>query len=116
VKPEFYSAISPDAATAAAPKLSFDHDFASVQYTAADQILVGEIHWNVSGKVGRSTPLKINAIYLIAYVNVPDVGTPHAEEFMRRVGRFAVYPYFRAFVAQTSWSAMTDLPVLPILR
>lgn len=114
VKPEYYASRLGTANEGV--QLSYDHEFASINYYADDGLLIGEIHWAVSGKLGRKTPLKIKAVYMIVYANVPDVGIQHSGEFMKRVGRMASYPYFRAFVAQTSWASQADLPTLPILR
>ncbi|MEP2117405.1 MAG: hypothetical protein ABJP87_00355 [Bauldia litoralis] len=56
------------------------------------------------------------ARYLVSYDNLEGCEHEAATAFLRRVGRFACYPYFRSLFSTLDWSANTDMPVLPVLK
>lgn len=63
----------------------------------------------------NTTVLAIECKYLIVYSDLEGCDKPAVELFVGKVGHFTVYPYFRAFVSQISWSSGTNLPILPVL-
>lgn len=115
VKPEYYSAMSGDA-EGRKVKLEFGDNFGAFFYKEDAAMLGGQFEWSIDANFGRKKLLNIKAEFLIAYRNVPNVGQSHMEAFVKRVGKFATYPYFRALVSQISWGSRVDLPVLPVLK
>jgi hypothetical protein len=85
-------------------------------YQADAKALSGFFTWKVEVKKGRKRTLFAEARYLVTYDNVPDVDERAAFAFLENVGKFATYPYFRAYVAQMSWNSNANLPILPVLR
>lgn len=95
---------------------SFNHTFVDVHYNSELKILGGQINWMVEVKQSRTKLLSVDSTYLVAYVNVPDVGDAHSHAFFTRVGKFATFPYFRALVSRLVAEADADLPILPVLK
>lgn len=60
--------------------------------------------------------VSIVASFMVIYDGLEGVSAETVERLVSRIGRFASYPYFRTFVAQTSGMAELDLPPLPMLR
>jgi hypothetical protein len=95
---------------------SFGDNLSDPIYSAEHHLLAGQFNWEIIVRKGRKKLLTINATYLVSYDNVPDVSEEAAVAFLRKVGRFAAYPYFRALVARLTSDARTDLPILPMLK
>lgn len=61
--------------------------------------------------------VSIEASYLVVYSNAQSLGGEVAAvDFLRKVGRMAVYPYFRAYVSFVSAEAQLNVPMLPTLN
>ncbi|MBB4067159.1 hypothetical protein [Gellertiella hungarica] len=68
-----------------------------------------------SGDDEEADPLVIaKARYSVAYGIEEKCDEEAVKMFLRRVGEFTCYPYFRSLVAQLDWAADTSLPPLPV--
>jgi hypothetical protein len=73
--------------------------------------------WKLSGSAASPpTELRLRADFLLVYDGLEGVDAETVERLVRRVGRFASYPYFRAFVSQMGGMGCLELPPLPMLR
>lgn len=60
------------------------------------------------------TVVHIEASYFIGYGNAGSlIAKGEAIDFLKKVGRMAVYPYFRSHVSNIAAAAQLDLPLLP---
>jgi hypothetical protein len=116
-KPEYYVAnTQEDADGKPFLKRGFTWRHEALGYDPEGGILSGFFFWQITVRKGRSKLLDAEATYLVSYAKVPPVEDDPALAFLRKVGRFATYPYFRAYVAEMSWASSADLPTLPVLR
>lgn len=97
-------------------KFTFEGSFNHINFNRESGILFGEIEWTCKAKNKNRNLLKINATYLIVYIDIPSVSDDPAEGFLKKVGRFATYPYFRSTVSQLSWSSEANIPIMPVLK
>jgi hypothetical protein len=118
IKPKFFAEADLESSDKKAGSLNstFESTFPTAFYDSKDSYLGGQINWSAVVKKGRSKIVSIEAVYLILYSGVPEVEEEHALAFLRRVGRFATYPYFRALVSRLSSESGLDLPILPVLK
>jgi len=80
-------------------------------------IASGRWKFRVSAVSGRKKLILINAEYLVVYeFHGEALDAEHVEYFVKKVGRVAVYPYFRQLVSFYSAAGHADLPVLPMLK
>lgn len=79
-------------------------------------LLSANLEWSLRVRSGRKNVLKLRCSYFIYYSGLEDHDEEVAKAFFGRVGRFATFPFFRAFASQTSWASGADLPILPVLR
>jgi hypothetical protein len=87
-----------------------------VGFVKESGILAGVFNWGIEVKKGRKRLVSAKAGYMVIYTDVPPVDDEPALAFLKKVGRFACYPYFRSYVAQMGWAAEADLPILPVLK
>ncbi|TMM50193.1 hypothetical protein [Qipengyuania marisflavi] len=66
-------------------------------------------------KRGRKKAFSLKDKFVVYYRIDCDCDELHATSFARRTGLMAVYPYFRAHLAQTSSLANADVPILPTI-
>lgn len=116
VRPKFFEVMSSDVPPEPVPTSSFDNKFENLSYDAQEGVLGAQILWSAQMKQSRIKLLAIEAHYIIVYENVAVVEERHALAFLKRVGRFATYPYYRALVSRLSAESGVNLPVLPILK
>lgn len=112
-KPEYYKALSDDDEKL---RRGYGSTFSGFSYDGTSQALSGQFEWGIEATLGRKKLLHVKATYFIVYEDVPDVGNEHAEAFIKRVGKFATYPYFRALVSQISAESRANLPIMPVLK
>lgn len=96
-------------------KLSFGSSIANSVYKADSGLASCEWTWTVTAKAEKRKALSIQATYYILYDDVVDCEADAVNRYLRRVARFATYPYFRAHVSQVSWESGADLPILPTI-
>lgn len=72
--------------------------------------------FSVTAKADEKDILLIKAKFVVSYSQLQGQAGPAVEAFVKQVGVFAAYPYFRSFVSQLSWMASAQLPIAPILR
>ena len=113
VKPEFWKAKKEDSDKI---KHIYDWDILQYDYDQKEGSAMSRIIFVIHLKYGRKIVLDINCSYLIIYKGIPDKHPEAVEMFMKRIGRFAAYPYFRTHVSQLSWESNTKLPILPTIR
>lgn len=93
-----------------------DFSLAGESFVPDKSLLAGTVRGTITIRRGRKTLVNIAATYLVAYSDVAAVEPEHALAYLRRVGRFAVYPYFRSLVAVLSETGELALPTLPVLK
>jgi hypothetical protein len=98
-----------------APKPKYGSAFGKQRFNPKTGNAACEWTWTVSFRRNRKRVLFIDAVYLLVYVGLEDCIEEAVYRYMRRVGRFASYPYFRAHVSQLSWASNTSLPLLPTI-
>ena len=96
-------------------KLYYEHDFFEFNYTPDHNVASATFRWRVLAKKGRRIDLDLKVNYLIIYEGVESLNTEAVEAFVRKVGKFATYPYFRAHASQVNWESGVKLPVLPVI-
>lgn len=116
INPKFFSETDFTDEEASTVTPIFGSTYTTAFYDSKDGLLGGQISWSASVKKGRSKIVSIEAVYIILYGGVPEVEEEHALAFLRRVGRFATYPYFRALVSRLSSESGLNLPILPVLK
>ena len=108
VNPEFYD-------EHAEKKFGIDRDIVGVAVKPEGGAVAGTFRFTVTVKHGRTRVLKATAEYFVLYSLHAGADDEAAEEFCRRVGVFAAYPYFRALMAQLSWEANAQIPIMPVI-
>lgn len=66
-------------------------------------------------KRGRKKAISLKDKFVVYYRIDCECDELHATSFARRTGLMAVYPYFRAHLAQASSLANADVPILPTI-
>ena len=97
-------------------KFSYDGDVTDLHFDPEQNAVGANFGWRLVVKSGRTHVLKLYCSYMCFYTGLKDQDEAAAKAFAERVGKFATYPYFRAFASQISWASDTDLPLLPVLR
>ncbi len=77
--------------------------------------LYGVLHYEVICRHGRKRLLSANASYLVTYHVNGQCSQADGEVFIGRVGRVAVYPYFRSLVATLVANAGLQMSPLPVI-
>lgn len=108
VDPEFYD-------ESAERKFGIERDIVGVAVKPEGDAVAGTFRFAVTVKHGRKRVLKATAEYLVLYGLNEGADHDAAMEFCQRVGIFAAYPYFRALMAQLSWEANAQLPIMPVI-
>lgn len=109
VEPEFFSGKEP-------PTLSYDVEETEAFFDAEKGVAFARVDLTVDARRSRKKTLRCNAQYLVGYSGLADCSEAAVKIFLRRVGPFSCYPYFRGLFASLDWSAGTQLPPLPIHR
>lgn len=81
----------------------------------SDGIVYGFIRFAATGKAKRTRVIQITGKYFVSYCVAGGCDQEIADLFMRRVGRLAAYPYFRALAASLASQAGLSMPPLPIM-
>ncbi|ASY58480.1 hypothetical protein [Sinorhizobium sp. CCBAU 05631] len=72
------------------------------------------INFDVAATVDEEVLLRCNAKYSVMYKVAEPCDEEAVNAFLKRVGIFACYPYFRGVFANLDWAANACLPPLPI--
>jgi hypothetical protein len=81
-----------------------------------DDRAVGIIDASASLKVNKKNVFKLKCQYVVFYSVKGSPSKIAVQTFINRVGRFAVYPYFRGYFAEVCSQAGLYVPPLPIMR
>ncbi|MDR6292370.1 hypothetical protein E9232_004910 [Inquilinus ginsengisoli] len=113
VKPDYWRCMKerPDSL-----KHGYDWDLVNYSYSPEQGAAMSNIDFKIDVRCKRKIVLSVDCSYLVIYSGIKEMNKAAVEAFMRRIGRFAAYPYFRAHVSQLSWESNTGLPVLPTIR
>ena len=111
VKPDYFGSQRKEDA----PKPRFRGDFGDHYYDKETGQAGCEWKWGIVVREGRKTLLSIDVVYFILYAGLENRDADQVTRFLRRVGRFASYPYFRAHVSQLNWESGANLAILPTI-
>ncbi|MFS0741963.1 hypothetical protein ABC365_15340 [Brevundimonas sp. 3P9-tot-E] len=96
-------------------KFSYGCESGVQHYSADDGKLVGTFHVEAIAKKSRKVLLKSKATYVVAFVVEGRPTEVGALAYLRRVGAFACWPYFRSHFATLCGAAGADAPTLPVM-
>jgi hypothetical protein len=113
VKPKYFAMTE---AEGEAIRLSYDREMSDYAFDDEVGLARATFTWRMSAELDTAKLVSTTASYVIVYSNLAGKDPKAAKSFIKRVGAFATYPYFRAFVSQLDWSADTRLPPMPVLR
>lgn len=111
VRPEVFHVVEEDKMVH-----GFTGECTDFHFSADTGYALGQYRWTAEIKAGRKKALKLVANYLIAYGDLVGADPEHVEFFFNKVGRFATYPYFRAFFSHHVSETGIVLPPLPSLN
>jgi hypothetical protein len=111
VLPEYFISLN----TKDAPKPRYAGEFGDYHFNAEKGQALCEWKWEISITKKRKKTLYIYVSYHLLYGGLENCDQDQVIRYMKRVGRFASYPYFRAHVSQLNWAAGVDLPPLPTI-
>jgi len=95
---------------------SFTGQIADFSFDAEEGVAQGVFQWDASVKLDRKTVLKLKTSYVVVYSEMKTKNAAAVFHFVRRVGRYASFPYFRQHASHCFASANLSLPVLPVLK
>jgi len=96
--------------------LSFDGQMANVHYDSEIGVAIGDFLWSAYVKKKKKQLCKIKSQYMVVYTVDKNSDERAVCKFVKTVGRFAIFPYFRVLVSQYSSASSANLPVLPVLK
>lgn len=96
-------------------ELSFDSKYRELDVDIEGGGATCEWTWHVAAVLKRKKNLFIQAKYVLFYDGISECDKESISMFMRKVGKFASYPYFRAHVHHVSGEANASLPILPTI-
>jgi hypothetical protein len=96
--------------------LGMEDELSKCTYVRDEGLMFGELSWHAYSKAGKKRILYVKSDYLVVYSSGTDLEERYVEAFLRNVGKFATFPYFRALVATYSAASSADLPILPVLK
>lgn len=88
---------------------------ADCSFDAEGGLLHGLFSYQVRCLQGRRKLMSLEAFYRVTYTVSGETDAQSCELFMRKVGRFAAYPYFRSLFAALSSQSNIVLPPLPVI-
>ncbi len=97
-------------------KFAFGCELTDCAFDPERKVINGLVTGSVDIRLGRKKIVSLKCNYIAAYdvVGEPEAGA--AKMFAERVGKFAVYPYFRAQFAELTAQAGLNLAPLPVLK
>lgn len=97
-------------------KYSFSYAIKNAVYKEDTGLASCEYVWAVTVRDGgKKKALSIATRYYVLYDGIKGCDSDAVSLYLRRVARFATYPYFRAHVSQVSWESGANLPILPAI-
>ncbi len=97
-------------------ELSYDLDINHLEYDKSGNVAVAFVQCNVTAKQDEVEVLTCEAAYSIVYSLAEEFEEEAVLAFVKRVCKFACYPYFRSLFSTFDWAANTRLPILPVLK
>ena len=94
----------------------YESELSEYAYSDDDGFLFGQFSWKTVGKESRKHVVSVKATYIVVYQLAPGLSGHYVGIFLKKVGRFATYPYFRTLVATLHADARLDVPPLPVLK
>ena len=94
--------------------LGYEISVDETHYEPGEGMAACMMSFDVSAGDSQGAALQCKAKYAVSYRLGEVCNEQAVETFLRRVGVFACYPYFRGLFAQIDWAANTHLPPLPI--
>lgn len=96
-------------------KFAYGCEHGAHHYSVDDGKLVGTFHVEATAKMSRQNLLKVKATYVVAFFVEGSPTEVGALAYLRRVGSFACWPYFRSHFATLCGAAGADAPTLPVM-
>ncbi|MBO9710470.1 MAG: hypothetical protein J7521_19890 [Caulobacter sp.] len=96
--------------------LSFGCEVATQFYLRDERKIIGTFLMEAGSKIGRKWVLRAKSTYLVVFDVEGDPSEEGALSYLRRIGKFVCYPYFRAHFAELCSGAGAEMPPLPVMR
>lgn len=116
IQPEYYEHKGLQRKGSRKLKFAYGCSLGGLQFDPKFGMVGSEFAWSLTAKAGRKHLAKLRCVYICYYTGLEGRDEAAALAFLKRVGRFATYPYFRAFASQFSWGSGADFPLLPVIR
>ena len=97
-------------------KRSYACEFAESHFSPDGKSLLGFFDATLSIKLARKSVVSLKSKYIVFYNITGAPGAGAVKEFIERVGKFSVYPYFRAHFAEVCSQAGLYVPPLPMMK
>lgn len=97
------------------PTMRYQAKFKNPRFDPEQGTASCEWDWGIaaqSKQKEKTTTFSAEAVYLLSYSNLKECDLDAVQTYMRRVGRFTSYPYFRAHISQLSWESGANIPIL----
>jgi hypothetical protein len=75
----------------------------------------GAFSWSVKAVDDSDQLLKATATFIAVYRKLEGQKPEAIEIYIRKLGPFTTYPYFRSHMSELSWLSKANLPILPVL-
>jgi hypothetical protein len=111
VLPEYFLLIADNDA----PRPRYSAEFEAHTFNQERGRAACEWRWTLKVSAKQKTALSIDTVYVVVYGGLENCNANQVVHYMKRVGRFSTYPYFRAHVSQLSWESGAKLPILPTI-
>lgn len=86
-----------------------------IEISLTEDLMIGQYQWAANIKKKTTSTLKVKSIYLLAYEGVAECDPPHLQLYLKKIGRFTTYPYFRALFSTVTGASGLTLPPLPTI-
>lgn len=97
-------------------QLGYEINVSEHNYNTEQGSVLAVVECSVSANVDDEPLFKCDASYVVGYALSQECDIEAVSAFVKRVGVFACYPYFRSIVANVDWAAGTHLPPMPVHR
>ena len=97
-------------------KRGYACDVAQTHFDAKRNLITGLVVADAWCRLARKKVISLKCRYIVAYDISGETDEAAAAQFVERVGKFAVYPYFRTHFSELTSQAGISLSPLPVLK